>query len=579
MNTLFKHTHLHGEVGPSPFGRLMALLRPEKSDIWSVVLYSIGVGALTLAVPVAVQLLVNTVAFGSLLQPLIVLTALLFFGLTISAALRAMQTYVLEIIQRRIFVRVVSRLAHRLPRVRVDVFDRTHGPELVNRFFDVLTVQKVGAQLLLDGLAILLQGTIGMLVLAFYHPILLAFDVVLLILLLIIIFVMGRRAIATSIDESYAKYQVAGWLEEMARHPLAFKLGGGPQYALERADLLAREYLTNRSRHFSILFRQTVGALALQAVASTALLGIGGWLVIEGRMTLGQLVAAELIVTLVVASFAKLGKHLESFYDLMAAVEKLGQLLDLPAERQGGDARTRAKGPARLLVDSLTFAYEGSPPAIRDFTLRIEPGERVGIVGPNGSGKSTLVELLFAMRTPTGGRIELDGVDLRDLRLDELRRTVAIVQGFEMFEGTILDNVRLGRDEITHERIREALAAVDLLDEVLRMPDALNTVLTTGGAPLSSGQARRLQIARAIVGEPALLVIDESLEDIEVRPRRKVLETLLDRSAPWTLLVASHGDDVLARMDRVVRMTRADEESDADDNRNPVDGKERRSHA
>lgn len=561
METLFKHPKPTGHdalaasaVMPSPFDRLIALLRPERADIWSVVLYSIGVGALTLAVPVAVQMLVNTVAFGSLLQPLFVLTILLFCGLSIAAALRALQTYVLEIIQRRIFVRVVSDLAHRLPRVRVNAFDRSHGPELVNRFFDVLTVQKVSAQLLLDGLAIVLQASIGMIVLAFYHPILLAFDVVLLALLVFIVFVLGRRAITTSIEESYAKYEIAGWLEEMARHPLAFKLGGGPQYALERAEILARNYIKARGRHFSILFRQTVGALTLQAVASTALLGIGGWLVIDGKLTLGQLVAAELIVTAVVASFAKLGKQLESFYDLMAAVEKLGHLLELPTERKGGLSRQAGDTPSGVLIDDITFAYDGASPAIQGLSMQIRPGERVGIVGPNGSGKSTLVELLFGMRVPNRGRIELDGVDLRDFRLDDLRQRVAIVQGFEMFDGSILDNIRLGREEITHDQVREALAAVDLLEEVLDMPDGLNTTLTTGGAPLSSGQARRLQIARAIVGRPQLLIIDESLEDIEVTPRRKVLSTLLDRQAPWTLIVVSHGEDVLARMDRIIKL-------------------------
>jgi len=540
-----------------PLRRLIRMLRPERSDIRSIVIYSVGIGGLTLAVPVAVQTLVNTVAFGSILQPLVVITLLLFVGLSSGAVMRALQTYTLEIMQQRIFVRVVSDIAHTLPRARIEAFDRSHGPELVNRFFDVITVQKVSAQLLLDGLAIVLQGSIGLIVLAFYHPILLAFDLVLLGLLLFIVFVLGRGAVRTSIEESYAKYAVAGWLEEMARHPLSFKHGGAIEFANAGADARVRQYLDARNRHFSILFRQMVSAFSLHAISSTALLGIGGWLVINGRLTLGQLVAAELIVTAVVASFAKLGKHLESFYDLMAAVEKLGHLLDLPLERRTGQQLADRSGPAAIMLDRVSFQYEGMQPIIEDFTLVVRPGERIGISGPNGSGKSTLAELLFGLRQPTGGRLSLDGVDYRELSLSALRYSVASVQGAEMFEGTVLENVRLGRDEISLEEVRASLDSVGLLDEILSMPDGIETRLITGGAPLSSGQARRLQVARAIAGKPRVLIIDESLDDLAIDRREQVVAKLADRSAPWTLIVLSHDATVLGQMDRIVSLEMA----------------------
>ena len=552
------HAGPMGHSSLPPLTRLWGLMRAERRDVWAVVAFSVAVGVLSLATPIAVQSMVTSVAFGGLLQPVIVLAILLMLGLGFGAVLRGMQTYVVEIIQRRIFLRMVADLAYRLPRVRQEAFDRDHGPELVNRFFDVLTVQKVVAMLLLDGLAILLQAVLGLLILAFYHPILLAFDIVLLGAIAFVVFGLGRRSVSTAIDESMAKYAVAGWLEEMARHPTAFKSRGGARFALEQADSLARQYLTARRGHFRIVFRQVIGSLSLQVLASTALLAIGGFLVIQKQLTLGQLVAAELIVTLVVASFAKLGKHLEGFYDLMAAVDKLGHLIDLPLERADGvhriapaDASPRG---ASLKLTGVTFAYDEQRPVLRNLNIEITPGQRVAVVGPSGSGKTTLIDVLFSMRLPDTGRVELDGLDYRQIDLETLREHVSAVTGYELFDGTIYENVRMGRPDVGPAEVRDALDRVGLLDAVLALPSGVNTRLTTGGPPLSEGEARRLMIARALAEKPRLLIVDESLDGLDERSKPRVLSTLFDRQASWTLIVVTHNPEIARMCDVCYRM-------------------------
>jgi putative ABC transport system ATP-binding protein len=311
----------------TPFARLRALLQPEASDILTVFIYALTVGLLTLATPIAVEALVNTVAFGRFLQPVVVLALLLFMFLAFSAAIRAVQTIVVEIVQRRLFARVAGDLSYRLPRVQMTELDGAYAPELVNRFFDVVTVQKVSAQLLLEGIGLVLSAIVGMTVLAFYHPWLAGFDVILLAMIGLVVFVLGRGAVDSSVKESKEKYAMAAWLEDIARCPVAFRTDGGSEFALERSDRMIHDYLSARKKHFRILMRQILFALGLQALASTALLGIGGWLVVSGELTLGQLVAAELIVAVIVGSVAKLGKHMESFYDLLAAVDKLGHFV------------------------------------------------------------------------------------------------------------------------------------------------------------------------------------------------------------------------------------------------------------
>lgn len=354
------HGQGHGHDHPAPHRRLLGLMRAEMPDVWSIVLFSGITGILYLAVPLTVDAVVNNIAFGGqeqvYLQALVILSVALLAFLGLLAFVRAVQHYLTEVIQRRIFVRLAADLAYRLPRVTAASTDQIHVPELVNRFFDVLTVQKSTALLLLEGVNLVLSAVIGMIVLGFYHPSLLAFDLVLLGLVCFIVFGLGRGAVKTSIQESVSKYAIAGWLEQIAHFPNLFKSPGGERFALDRTDLLARRYLDARQSHFRVLIRQICGLLALQAIASSSLLVVGGVLVLSGELTLGQLVASEIIVNAVVASVAKLGKHLEGWYDAMAAVDKLGYLIDLETEREEGETPAQRTRPARVEVAGLAFA-------------------------------------------------------------------------------------------------------------------------------------------------------------------------------------------------------------------------------
>ena len=539
----------------TPFERLWKILKPEASDIWIVVVFAFVVSVLMLATPIAVEALVNTVAFGRFVQPIIILALILFTFLAFQGAIRALQTYVVEIVQRRLFARVAGDFAFRLPRTESEAVDGQYVPELVNRFFDVVSVQKVAAQLLLDGLGLILSTLIGMAVLGFYHPWLLGFDLFLISAIAIIIFVLGRGAVASAVTESKHKYYMAGWLEDIARCPTAFRNDGGAEFALERADRLIHGYLIARKKHFRIVLRQVLFALGLQAVASTVLLGLGGWLVVSGELTLGQLVAAELIVTVIVGSFAKFGKHMESFYDLLASVDKLGVLFDLRTERQDGMLAINRSAPARLALSGATYAWPGQPAVIDGLDTSIEMGDSVAVLGGAGTGKSTLLDLIYGLRCPTAGHIEIDGFDPRDLRPDVLRSRIAMARGGEVFHATVAENIHLHREGITATDVREALNQVGLLDPVLRLGDGSETMLTSEGAPLSDNQCRMLSIARAAIGRPGLLLIDGTLDGLGDEDLDRCLSFLLHSDRPWTLMVATSRQDIAARMNQTLSLS------------------------
>ncbi len=313
----------------SPWRRLWALVGLERPLVGALLTYAVALGALSLAAPIAVQVLVNTIAFGSLTQPLLMLALLLAAVLTLSGGVKLVEFYAVELLQRRLFVRVAEDLSRRLSLATDEGRAKVEEYGLANRFFEVVTLQKAAGKLIVDGGSLALQTLVGMLLLGFYHPALLAFDIALLVCFGLVL-ALGRGAVPTAVEESEAKYAMARWVEGVARAPERFCDAEGARGAAVSADALVRAYLSARKRHFRVLLRQAVGGVSAQMVATVALLGLGGWLVMRGELTLGQLVAAELVVGALGANLSKLGKLLESAYDLLASVDKLGKVVDLP---------------------------------------------------------------------------------------------------------------------------------------------------------------------------------------------------------------------------------------------------------
>ncbi len=535
---------------PTPVSRFFGLMQPEVSDIATIFIFSLVTGLLYLALPLAINGVVGNLAFGTQSTPfqqaLIFITLALSGCLILSAVIRGLQYVVSEHIQRRIFVRLAADMAWRLPRVKTEAFDGVHAPEMVNRFLDVVTVQKSSAMLLLNGINIIVGAVVGLLVLGFYHPFLLAYMLVILGGLAFVVFVLGRGAISSSLAESRRKYAVVGWLEEVACYPRLFKGPSGLKLASARADELSRRYLADRGWHFRVLMRQIVGLLTLEVLATAALLIVGGGLVLSQQLTLGQLVASELIVGTVVASVAKLGKQFEAWYDALAAVDKLGHLVDLDTDREGGEVPAGSPAGAAISLRGVGFAYPGGRELLNDVSFEVAPGDRVALGGSQGSGCSTLLDLIAAMREPTAGAIFVDGLDLRSWDLEAFRGQVMVLRSQDILTASLLDNLRLGRDDITIGQVQSALAEVGLLQDLLAMPGGLETSLVTGGLPLSSRQRNRLLVARALLHRPRLLIIDEFLDGMDSENTSQLADLITAPGRPWTLLLATR-DPQLAR--------------------------------
>lgn len=544
----------HGSHGATPLERLGALLLSEKGNIGLVYAYATLVGLFSLTLPLGVQAIIGLVSGGLFLQPVVLLIAFVVAGTLATGVLQVLQLAAVESIQQRVFARLALEFSIRVPRMNVEQAWREDLPERMNRFFEVVTIQKSLGKLLTGTTTALLQVVFGLLLLTFYHPYFTLFGIALVTTLAVIVRVTGPRGLETSLLESTYKYRTVHWLEEVARAVHTFKSAGRATPALDRMDGHVSGYLRSRQRHFRVLVTQAMAAIGFKVVVTGALLVLGSVLVIDRQITLGQFVAAELVIVTVLAGIEKLVGSLAEVYDVLTSVYKLGHVTDLPLERTEGLALPASGTGVRLSLRQVSYRYPGSErDALEGLTFAVASGERIAITGPDGSGESTLIGLLAAMRPGYTGTLQLDGVTMRDLDPAALRDRIGLVLGAsELFEGTVEENITLGRRGIGAREVLVALERVGASDAVQAMPLGLRTVITNDARVLPSTLRVRLLVARAIVAMPRLLLVDECLATVDPGARREIVAALTGADAPWTLLMVSHTRAVLEAVDRVI---------------------------
>lgn len=534
------------DVWPS----IKRMLRLERRDIWIVMIYSIVTSLLGLVVPLSSQAIVNAVALGVFSQQLIVLCVVVFLALTAMAFLDVLERHVIDMIQRRMFVSTAFDIVYRLPHLTNETMRRSYGPELVNRFFDVITVQKSVAKFLLEGTNALLVVLTGLIVLGVYHPFFLVYDVVFVLFIPFLIFILGRGAVTTAVKTSKMKYMAAAWLEDVARNQLGFKLTRTSPFIFTRVDDISTGYVEARQKHFLIMARQIFGSYIFRGFATVGVLALGGILVIEQAISLGQLVAAEIIIILVFGAMEKLITQFDAYYDMVAALNKISGLVDQPLEDVGGLHVPSTSAGAVVSAHNLAFTFDHQT-VLERVSFAIQPGERVSLVGASGSGKSTLASIILGLESPSHGNIEVNGIDTRTADLRSLRKRVGyIFSENQIIPGTVLENITLGRD-VSLDDLTWALDMACLHDVVRELPNGLHTMLSATGDNVALGVRRMILFARMILDRPELLIIDEGFEGIDDGTKLRMFAKIIAWKN-WTVLNITHDPELLLRTSRVM---------------------------
>lgn len=526
------------------------VLRAEKSDILVVTGYSVLSSLLGLVVPVASQAIVNAVALGVFSQQLVVLCLLVLAAMIALAVVAVLERSIIDVIQRRLFVRTSFDIVYRLPLIKRSALRQTYGPELVNRFFDVITVQKSLGKFLLEGINSILVLLTGLILLGLYHPFFLLYDLAFLVFLPLLVLVIGRGAIPTAIKVSKRKYETAAWLEDVARAQIAWKITGASHHAMDQVDTIATRYVDARKKHFTVLARQIFGSYVFKAFATVGILGLGGALVIEQQISLGQLVAAEIVILMIIGALDKLIAQFDVYYDLVAAMDKLSAIAEQPMEDVGGLDVPRQRGGGSLEFKNVALAFDGAG-VLRDITLDIPSGSRVGIVGPSGAGKSTILELAAGLFEADRGRVAINGVDVRTSDLASLRSRIGYVfPDNQLIPGTVLDNILLGR-KFPVSDIDWALSMVRLDRDISKLEYGLQTMVTPTGETLPFGIQRRMVIARMLIGKPDILLLDEAFDGIEDAVKLDIIDKIF-KYRFWTVVCVTHDPEIVRRCPTIV---------------------------
>ncbi|MBP7094372.1 MAG: ATP-binding cassette domain-containing protein [Candidatus Kapabacteria bacterium] len=521
------------------------ILKTEKRDVIIVVIYSVLASLLGLVVPLSSQAIVNAVALGVFSQQLVVLCIIVFSAMVATAVISVFERYVIDMIQRRMFVNTAFDIVYRLPHLSQSSLRESYGPELVNRFFDVVTIQKSVGKFLLEGTNAVLVLLTGLIVLGVYHPFFLLYDLVFMLFVPVLIYGLGRGAVANAISVSKKKYMAAAWLEDVARNQLGFKLTGASPLILNRMDEIGTGYVESKHRLYMVLARQIFGSYLFKGFATVGILALGGILVIEQAISLGQLVAAEIIIILILGAMEKLIGQFDMYYDLVAALDKLSTIIELPTERTDGLPVHNRPSGGTVDVRNVGFSY-GDHEVLKDVTFVINAGERVSLVGASGAGKSTLAQIMIGLDTPSRGSIEVNGVDTRVAELHSLRARVGYVfPENQIIPGTVLENITLGR-VVSQEDLQWTLRMAHLTESVRDLPNGLDTQLTATGENLSFGMRRRILFARMIMSKPDVLIIDEAFEGIEDAVKLSMLDDLM-AWPHWTIINISHDPEVVHR--------------------------------
>lgn len=486
------------------FRLFIKILGPEKDFYTLAMIYGVGISLLSLATPISVQMLINTVANTALATPLIVLSSTLFGLLVASGLLYALRVHLMEIFGRRFYARCVSDIALRAIYARDPFFHDDGRSPLFNRYFDILVVQKVMPALLIGGFTLLLQAGVGFIVVSFYHPLFLAFNAIIIAMLWSVWLIWGKAAIRTAIERSHRKHIAAAWLEGVASSNGFFKTDQQIDYALHRTDMVTKGYVDAHRDHFRQAFAQTISFLMIYAMASAALLGLGGWLVIQGQLSLGQLVAAELILTAVFFGISQLGTYMDHFYDLCAAVEELSRFFDVELEDDVGN-KVFAFEDSTLHFVNVRGEARGAP-AILNF--RVESAATVMAAVEHHGLQRLITNLLKRHVEPYGGFIALGGADILSMKTTELHRQIAVLDRPTIIEMSIREYLELNCEDFTPAKALDAIRLVGLEQVIARFEDGLDTQLAGNGRPLSTTETMQLKLAAAILARPRVLILN-----------------------------------------------------------------------
>jgi ABC-type bacteriocin/lantibiotic exporter with double-glycine peptidase domain len=534
---------------PNPLNRFWSLLKANNKEIRQIYSLSFFSGLVALTLPLGIQAIINLIQGGEISISFIVLIIIVIAGIILAGTLQVMQLRITENIQQSLFARAAFDFALRIPNIKSEELYKKYAPELMNRFFDITTIQKGLSKILIDFSLATLQIIFGLFLLSLYHPLFILLSLTVVVVLYVILKYTSKKGFETSVKESGNKFNVAFWLQELAHARVSFKMAGNTNLAGGETDRRVNKYLAARENHYAILKQQMVYLIGFKVFIAACLLSIGGVLVINQQMNIGQFVAAELIILLVIGSVEKIILCLETIYDVLTSLEKIGQVSDLELESCNSGLSIDASNPLSMELKNVVFGYpNASNNTIENCNLQISSNSKIAIHGNNGSGKSTLMKLISGQFQIQNGTICFNDLPVGNYKVDSIRMlTGTYMNGDELFNGTIEDNISIGRDNVTTNDVLEVLDLLMLKDFIKSLPQGLNTKVFNDGQSFPKSIIQKLLLARAIVHHPKLLLLEDCFDNLKETEKNKIIDYLLSDKFNCTIVAVTNDEYYLSK--------------------------------
>jgi len=520
--------------------RFWSLLNQYKIELRQIYAYAIFNGVVNLTLPLGIQAIINYIQTGEMTSSWVVLVFFVLSGIAVTGILQVLQLRIVENIQQDLFTRSAFEFAYRIPKITFFQLDKIHAPELVNRFFDTITIQKGLPKILIDFSLAVFQIVFGLILLTVYSPYFIILGIALILILYLIFQITGPKGLQTSLKESKSKYQLAHWLEEIARSNRSFKIYADNKFHLNKTDDITGQYLKYRENHFGVLINQFRWFIGFKVFVAAGLLLLGGYLVFQEQMDIGQFVAAEIIIILIIASVEKVIRIIDTIYDVLTALEKIGYVTDLALDKSIGTVELDSTEGVSIRARELLFGFpDDSKNILEDLSFDIKPNEKVVLEGKSGSGKTLLLQILSGIHTIQDGELSINRIPYQSYNRDSLYENMGVAfPTNQIFEGTFRENITIGRD-IPDKDINEIIEVLELDNYLIHQPKGLNSIIDSGGRRLPRSIIQRIIVARMIVGKPKLLLMEDPLQFVELDIKKRIVDYILDSSRKWTCVIIS----------------------------------------
>ena len=525
--------------------KFFKIIRLEKKEVTAIYFYAILSGVIQLTLPLGIQTIINfsQAAAGTANLPvsIILLIFIVLIGILVSGILQVNQMKIVEKIEQSIFTRFSLDFANKIPKIDSKELNNDHLPELMNRFFEVINLQKGLSKILLDIPLAVIQIVFGLVLLSFYNSTFIILGLLLILLLYFIFNYTSKKGLIASYNESENKYEVASWLEEIARSYKTFKISSQNNFHLKRTDDLVKDYLVSKTKHFEILKFQYWSLIVFKLLISAMMLIIGAVLLINQQLNIGQFIAAEIVILLILSAVEKLILNLEVAYTILTGVEKLNVINDKKSEVQGQTSFVSNHNGIALEVQNLNFKFDENKPLLENISFNIPAGAKVCVMGDGGAGKSILLELIGGTLKNFEGVINVNTIPINNLNQKEYRKNIGIFYNEQdIFEGTLYENICMGNESITPADIMKHAEMLEIKEFISLLPEGLYTPLQPTGKGLSTIMAKKILLLRAIVHQPELLVLDEPFELAGAESSKKISKYLIDLPNTTCMIVSGY---------------------------------------